>query len=848
MSTPSSILNALKTLTGKTVRGIRDSIPQGYILGRAGSGNGPVELISIDSLSKSLQNSGLGGTTRFANPTATAADTAVNGSATTAMRSDAAPAVQKASATAFGIVKVDGTTITATGGVISSGSTGGIANGPKIYNNAPLGTPAAITANFISAEPILIPAGQKIDTIGFLPTVTAASASWVVGLYNDDGTGNPGTLFSQSTTQTGWTAGTHAEAKLASTYTAASEVLVWVALWINTGLTAYITPGTRRYLSSSSSTLVSPLTGTSTATGGVAIYAYYSVGGSATGLTLASGDIFVGNASNVATDVAMSGDATISNTGAVTVTKTGGTAFAASATTDTTNAANITSGTLPNARISGLPNANLANSAITIDGSAISLGSAVGTKTANYGYFGPASGSAAAPTFRPAVANDIPGTLNTTTAPAFIPSSATVPVNGIFLPAANAVGLATNSLERLRIDSSGNVGIGTASPGAKLDVNGSTDSWLGSYHDGANGVLFQTYAGNAGFVGYNTSTSTYNSLDIRSQSATGTQLFLSTTGNVGIGTASPVSKLSVVGESALAGGLSVGLGYAGTAAPSNGLIIQGNVGIGTTSPASKLHVGVAPTAIANYGTLSLGGGAFDGSTSGHFVGSSSGTSLAVNEVSGYAGNLMDLQVAGSSKLSFSSIGNFTLHVTGTNRDISFYNSSGNDNIGILSIYPTTGTNVGSFCAVIPRGTGFSSTQKAQFSVFNTDYVASPVNYESFVLETQGTKYGLYSRKYGTGSYRPIDIYANGTSGQLYLDTTGNVGIGTTPAITLDVAGPIGAKVYTVATLPSATARAGQLAFVSDATLTAITGLGVTPTGGGANFVPVYSDGTAWKMI
>jgi hypothetical protein len=35
--------------------------------------------------------------------------------------------------------------------------------------------------------------------------------------------------------------------------------------------------------------------------------------------TLASGDIFVGNASNIATGVAMSGDATISNTGALTI-------------------------------------------------------------------------------------------------------------------------------------------------------------------------------------------------------------------------------------------------------------------------------------------------------------------------------------------------------------------------------------------------------------------------------------------------------------------------------------------------------------------------------------------------
>ena len=76
---------------------------------------------------------------------------------------------------------------------------------------------------------------------------------------------------------------------------------------------------------------------------------------------------------------------------------------------------------------------------------------------------------------------------------------------------------------------------------------------------------------------------------------------------------------------------------------------SGNVGIATLSPASKLHINASPTSSANYGTLSLGGGAFDGSTSGYFVGSSSGTSLAVNEASGYIGNLINLQIAGSSK-------------------------------------------------------------------------------------------------------------------------------------------------------------------------------------------------------
>lgn len=54
--------------------------------------------------------------------------------------------------------------------------------------------------------------------------------------------------------------------------------------------------------------------------------------------------------------------------------------------------------------------------------------------------------------------------------------------------------------------------------------------------------------------------------------------------NVGIGTTTPASRLSVHGN------LSVGNSYTGIAAPTDGAIIEGNTGIGTSAPAHRLHV------------------------------------------------------------------------------------------------------------------------------------------------------------------------------------------------------------------------------------------------------------------
>ncbi len=87
------------------------------------------------------------------------------------------------------------------------------------------------------------------------------------------------------------------------------------------------------------------------------------------------------------------------------------------------------------------------------------------------------------------------------------------------------------------------------------------------------------------------------------------------------------------------------------------------LGIGTASPVSSLQVASAVPATANNGLVSLGSGPFDGATSGFFTGSAAGTALAINTASGYAGDLINVQIAGSTRLNQAANGRMT--ITGT---------------------------------------------------------------------------------------------------------------------------------------------------------------------------------------
>jgi hypothetical protein len=178
----------------------------------------------------------------------------------------------------------------------------------------------------------------------------------------------------------------------------------------------------------------------------------------------------------------------------------------------------------------------------------------------------------------------------------------------------------TNATERMRITSAGNVGIGTSSPAAPLDIGGNPTYqnqmiWSRGVTDtdfkavltsgdtgtqasiGSIGVRYSNFEDFASIQFYRNSAVGNLLFFTGGLSADGTEkMKLDGSGNLGIGTSSPANKLSVADNSASAMiyGTQSGAGdlfaVANSASEKFRITNAGNVGIGTSSPTQKLDV------------------------------------------------------------------------------------------------------------------------------------------------------------------------------------------------------------------------------------------------------------------
>jgi len=166
-------------------------------------------------------------------------------------------------------------------------------------------------------------------------------------------------------------------------------------------------------------------------------------------------------------------------------------------------------------------------------------------------------------------------TTGTSTAASLIPTGSTAPTNGIYLPAANSVGISTNGSHRVRITSTGDVGIGITAPTQRLAVRGPaaatetlisvgdlnlprvvvgyTPSGSPSSTDAA-----AITADNLGAITLSTRSGQTNRIEFRTSDGTGNaieRMRLDSTGRLGINTTSPRETLEVAGNAFATGSI-----------------------------------------------------------------------------------------------------------------------------------------------------------------------------------------------------------------------------------------------------------------------------------------------------